>query len=404
VLSICYRRMALAALVAAVLAAGPDSRVLAQVQTSTSVLEDSLVRADGIRGLDALYNLRFDEAAETFTQIDARFPHHPVGPFLRSLNTWWEILLDLHDTSRDEEFFRMMDTVVERCDRILARDEHAIDAMFFKGAALGFRGRLRSNREQWFRAAMDGKRAMGYVLAVAERDSGNADYMFGKGIYDYFAEAIPKRYAAVRPLMAFFPDGDRERGLETLKRTAREGHFVRTEAVYFLFHIYYAYERDYAAALSHIEWLVQHYPENAFFHTMHGRVLVSQGRWNEARAVFETVLARYVDETHGYGDAIAEQSLYYLARTEMARQQFEGALGYLLQLEALAARSPRDTPFKVLGRLRQGMAHDALGHRDTATDRYREVLEMDDASGAHERAQRYLQRPYRSGRMLREDS
>jgi tetratricopeptide (TPR) repeat protein len=380
------------------LAAGARGRLEAQVVSSGSVLDDAYVREEGLRGLDAIYSLRFSDAADAFGNIDRRYPDHPIGPFLQSLTTWWEILLDLNDTSQDEEFYAMMDRVVERCDRMLDRDEHDPDAMFFKGAALGFRGRLRSNREQWFRAAMDGKRAMGYVLSVADRDSTNADYMFGKGIYDYFAEVIPERYAAVRPLMAFFPNGDRERGLAILERTARDGHFVRTEAVYFLFHINFAYERDYDAALEYVEWLLDRYPENAYFHAMHGRVFINQGRWQDAREVYQEVLARYVEETRGYGDAIAEQALYYLARTEMARAEFEAALGYLLQLEALAARIDADTPLKVLGRLRQGMSHDALGHRETALDRYREVLDMDDASGAHERARRYLETPYRSGR------
>ena len=59
-----------------------------------------------------------------------------------------------------------MDEVISRADRMLDRDPRNVDAMFFKGAALGFRGRLKSNRGEWFKAAMDGKKAMDYVLAV----------------------------------------------------------------------------------------------------------------------------------------------------------------------------------------------------------------------------------------------
>jgi hypothetical protein len=48
-----------------------------------------------------------------------------------------------------------------------------------------------------------------------------------------------------------------------------------------------------------------------------------------------------------------------------------------------------------MGRLRTGMALDALGRRSDALRRYRETLALPDAAGAHERARIYLGRPYR---------
>ena len=64
-------------------------------------------------------------------------------------------------------------------------------------------------------------------------------------MYDYYAVAIPDKYPFLKPLMLFFPDGDRERGIEALQRTVRDGRFVRTEAAYFLLQIYYLFENDF---------------------------------------------------------------------------------------------------------------------------------------------------------------
>lgn len=360
-----------------------------------SVLDDPMVRSQAKEGLDLLYDMRFEEAATRFDRIDRRFPNHPIGPFLQALNTWWKILLDFSDTSHDEAFFAAMDEVVDRSDRMLEQDEDNFDAMFFKGAALGFRGRLRSNRRDWFKAATDGKRAMDYVLAVAQADPENDDYVFGKGLYDYYAAVVPDRYPFVKPVMSFFPKGNRERGLAALERTARDGYYIQTEAAYFLLQIYYLFEQDYAKSVEYATWLRERHPGNAYFHTIEGRIYARWGDWEKSAEIFTDVLQRFQEGKPGYEPAVGEQALYYLARSRMVAREWADALGYLLKLEALSARLPDDTYFKVMGRLRQGMVYDAMGQRAVAEDRYRQVLDMNDWGNAHEQAERYLHRPYR---------
>ncbi len=362
---------------------------------SQSVLDDTIVRFQAKRGLDLLYDMRFEESARLFDQIDRRFPEHPIGPFLKALNTWWMILLDFSDTSHDAAFYAAMDDVIARSDKLLARDSDHFDAMFFKGAALGFRGRLRSNRRDYVKAASDGKRAMDYVLAVAEHTPHNHDYIFGKGLYDYYAAVIPDRYPYAKPVMAFFPKGNRERGLEELTRTAEQGYYIQTEAVYFLLQIYYLFERDFAKSQEYVTWLREEHPNNAYFHAFEGRVYARWGHWHEAERIFNDILEGYKQNKPGYNASGAEQALYYLARAQMVKNQHQQALIFLLQLDALAARTTDDTYFKVWGRLRQGMVYDALGQRNAAKTRYREVLRMEDWGEAHEQAERYLNRAYR---------
>ena len=374
---------------------------LAQAQSNgnsasanTSILDNPFVRSQGKQGLDLLYDMQFAEAEGRFQQIDRRFPNHPIGPFLMALNTWWKILLDFSDTSHDEAFYAAMEEVIDRSDRILKQDKQNFDAMFFKGAALGFRGRLRSNRREWFKAASDGKRAMDYVLNVAEKDPTNHDYLFGKGIYDYYAAVIPSRYPFIKPVTTFLPKGDRERGLRQLERTAAQGYYIQTEAAYFLLQIYYLFEKDYAKSVEYVTALRARHPDNSFFHTIEGRIYARWGYWGKAEPIFQDVLARYKQGQAGYNAAAAEQALYYLARGRLAARQYQESLVYLLQLEALSARSANDTYFKVMGRLRQGMALDAIGQRALAEDRYRQVLAMTDWGNAHKLARQYLKRPY----------
>lgn len=371
------------------------SPAAAQPSQYESILDDPIVRFQVQRGLDLLYDMQFEQADKLFNQVDRRYPNHPAGPFLKALSTWWEILLDLSDTSHDEAFFAQMEEVIERSDRLLKKNKDNFDAIFFKGAALGFRGRLRSNRGDWYKSALDGKRAMDYVLRVARKDPSNADYAFGKGIYDYYAAAIPDRYPFVKPVMIFFPRGDRARGIRALEWTARDGVFIQTEAAYFLLQIYYLFERDFEKSVEYVNWLRKEHPNNPFFHTFEGRVYAHWGKWGDAGAIFSNVLARYEKKMPGYNQAMAEQALYYRGRAHMVYARYDEAIADLTALRRLSATKPGESYFEVWGRLREGMAYDAAGYRDRAVACYREVLSMDNRADVHDMARRFLNSPYR---------
>ncbi len=362
---------------------------------NSSVLDDPLVREAGKRGLDMLYNMQFEGAEVVFNKIEARYPRHPIGPFLNALSLWWQILLDLEDTSHDDAFFEAMDEVAERSERLLDRNPNSVDGAFFKALALGFSGRLHADRGHWFRAALDAKRAMDYALSLAERAPRNPDFTFGKGIYDYFAAVVPERHPYVKPIMYFFPDGNRQRGLRLLRRTAEQGWFIQTEAAYFLTQIYYIYEEDFSQSLHYVTWLREEHPNNPYFHNLEGRIYARWGRWRRARDIFKEVIARHARGAPGYNAAMYEQALYYTARSYLVYDRYRAALPYLARLEKSATRTEDDTRYEVLGRLRQGMVYDALGRRKIAVDRYRSVLEMDDHAGAHDRAEHFLEEPFR---------
>jgi tetratricopeptide (TPR) repeat protein len=194
--------------------------------------------------------------------------------------------------------------------------------------------------------------------------------------------------------MWILPDGNMQRGLRLLERTASEGWYIQTEAAYFLSQIHYLYEDDYDETLRYALWLREAHPRNPYFHNFAGRVYFKWGRFDKARTAFAEVVARHEAGAPGYNDHQAEVAHYYLARVCMVRDAWREALYHLAAVEQFTADEDDDYDLKVLGRLRQGMVYDALGARDVAVTRYRGVLRMEDASGAHDRARRYLQTPY----------
>ena len=157
------------------------SAISAQEQRLDSLIE---------RGIHQIYSIEFEEAEETFATIRADYPEHPAGKFFDAMIVWWRILLDLRSEIYDDLLRDKLELVIDQCDDILDKDETNVDAIFFKGGALGYRGRLSSLRKNWFDAAADGKDALPLVFFAYELDSTNTDVILGFGIYNYFAEII----------------------------------------------------------------------------------------------------------------------------------------------------------------------------------------------------------------------
>jgi tetratricopeptide (TPR) repeat protein len=278
---------------------------------------------------------------------------------------------------------------------MLDDDPDHFDALLFKGAAHGFKARLASNRSSWWDALQNGRKAIGPARRVAETaPTDNGDYVFGKGLYDYYTAILEEEYPVVQSFTWMIPDGNRERGLRFLRETAEDGRYVRTEAIYTLAKVYYLYEEEFLTARRYVRRLRERHPDNPFFHNYEGRVYAKWSRWDQAREIFLEVVERCEAGEPGYNVHMEEIARYYLGRERLYEHDYEQALVHLNRLEQLTDRDIEDNRFRILGFLYEGMVYDAMGERQQAEQHYERVLSMDDPVGVHERAERYLKDPY----------
>lgn len=364
---------------------------------STSVLEEAFVRQKARQGLDHLYNLRSEKAERRFRALADRYSTHPIGPFLAGLRQWWMIRLDISDRSRDETFRRNMNEALSRSEQLLGQSGPApsFDGLFFKAAAHGMIARLAAHRGDWWTAIRHGQQAIGSARTVAEEaGSGRTDYLFGKGLYDYYAAILEEEYPATEAITWMLPDGDRKRGLRVLKRVAREGYYLRTEARWYLAKIYFFYEERYAQSRRHLEQLRKQYPANSYFHVFAGRIEARSERWDRVRTVFTEVLRRRKAGDRGYDAGAERAARYYLARAHLESGRPKRALTHLRHLQDLGGTEGPSGQYVARGHLLAGMAHDALGNRRKAVQQYRRVLEMNGPDDTERQVRQYLQDPY----------
>ncbi len=362
----------------------------------TQISGDSLFEAATRRGIENVYNLEFEKAEAEFSTLVALRPGHPAGPFFHAMVTWWRIMVDMENRQYDEGFYETLESVVAMCDSMLGQDENDIEAIFFKGGAIGFEGRLRFHRDDWLAAANAGRKALPLVRRANDLDPTNYDIYLGTGIYNYYASVIPEEYPVVKPLLLFIPAGDKKKGLRDLTTAGERARYAAVESMYFLMQIYYMYERDYAKALALADTLHTRFPGNMVFHKYLGRCLVVMGNYQRAEETFQAVLTKVRQGARGYSKGVERESMYYLGTCALEMRRLDDALGHLYRCDELSrtldAREP--SGFMTMANLKIGMVYDLQGRHDLAKQQYTKVLSLPSYKDTHVQAERYLKKPY----------
>ncbi|HTY37702.1 MAG TPA: hypothetical protein VMH23_11350 [Bacteroidota bacterium] len=359
-------------------------------------IEDPAIDARVQRGIDYIYNIEFDKADKEFAEVVRLSPDHPAGYFFQAMTEWWRILSNFDDDSHDKQFFAMLDKVVDMCEKRLDKNSDDVAALFFKGGAVGFKGRLRANRGAWLLAAKDGLVALPAIRKANKLDPANSDVLLGMGIYNYYADVIPSQYPVVKPLTVFLPGGDKKKGLEQLELAASKARYARVEAMYFLMQTYFSYEKQYLRALEIARELHTKYPRNPLFHRMVGRCYVSLGYLAEAYQVFVEVEERYKNHQEGYDDYDARESYYYTGRHYFLANRLDDALRDLYKCDEISRNLDQNgsSGFMSMANLTIGMIYDLQKKRGSALAQYQKVLMMKEYENTYKEAHRFMEKPY----------
>ena len=270
------------------------------------------VQIESAEAINLMYNYKFYEADKEFRWLRVRYPKHPMPYFLMGLAEWWKIVPNTDVTDYDSQCIAYMDTTIALAEKLYDNSENKLEPSFFLAAAYAFKGRLYSERKKWTKATFAGKNALKYF----EKCKGNADFspelLFGDGMYDYYAQWIPENYPLLKPILLFFPKGNKVNGIKELEKTANTAFYTRVEARYFLVQIY-SMENQYDKAYEMSKYMFEQYPDNPFFERYFARSAFVTGRLAEAERISKDILAK-VDRTQaGYEGVSGRTAAYILA-------------------------------------------------------------------------------------------
>ena len=325
------QRLRLLALASALLLFFPSASAqqLPELDSIKMLLTDPTIEMEATFGIDNMYNFQFNVAESQFRWLKVKYEQHPLPNFLLGLSQWWKMMPNVDQTQYDLLFLTYMDSTIYYAEQLLEEPETAVEGHFFLAASHAFKSRLYAEREKWRKAAVSGKKSLKHLDECRNKDYLSPELLFGDGLYNYYAEWIPDNYPALKPILLFFPKGNKDKGLEQLKEVTQEAFYTRVEAFLYLMRIYAIEEKENAKAFRISEYLHETYPKNAYFHRFYARMLFTTGRSrSELRATTEEILRRIDRGQTGYEETSGRYATYYLAYIHRLKQHNDTAVHY----------------------------------------------------------------------------
>jgi len=307
------------------------SQSTAKKDTTIILINDLGIQLECSQAMNDLYNFNFARAEQQFNYLKYKYPWHPLPYFLMGLIEWWKIMPNLKDKKHDDRFMAYMDTTIFIAENLYKKHPaYKVEATFFLAAAYGFKGRLHSEEERkdWGKAASAGKKALNYLEESKVVQDLSPELLFGDALFNYFSVWVPENYPALKPILWFFPKGDKALGLKQLKEVSYNAFYTRTEAMVWLMRILNSYEDDQPRAMQLSEYLYQTYPNNPYFHRYYGRMLYSSGRYAQAEPVCLSILAKIDSAQLGYEATSGRYASFYLGEIYDARKKYDEAKKY----------------------------------------------------------------------------
>src|SRR5947207_6801520 len=376
-----------------------------------------------VSGSEALFNLDYQGAGKNFKEMAVAFPNYPAGPQFLADTLWAETLyqtrrlqsslygsddtfystsddkVDPHIVDQFRTFTRQARLLTEARLKQFPKDP---EALYFMGAIEGLKASFEEAVERRHIAALkDGSDAVDKHRQLIKLDPNYLDAELSIGLYDYTVGALPLPIKIGAGLFGFH--GSKKRGLATLERVAKEGHWVHDEAKTLLI-VLNTREKRFAEAAALAKELSIKYPRNYLCRLEAADALVSQAELErltnhspamtaaetEAFVTFESLLrdkavrdtaSRALDLIHfKYGEALLTSAQYERAAKEfLASAEAPGAWAGLATMAHLYA----------------AQSLDLAGKRNDALVQYRTVLARPDVYDAHDQAQTGLKEVYK---------
>ncbi len=363
-----------------------------QYDGSKPLLLDINIQVEATQAVNDMYNFKFEKAERQFRWIKQKYSTHPLPYFLLGLSEWWKIIPDLDNTEYDNKFIAYMDSAIYHAEVMFNKNEKDPEAAFFLAAGYAFKGRLYSERHDWSKATLAGKNALKYLDICKNKEDFSPELLFGDALYNYYAEWVPENYPILKPVLMFFPDGDKKLGLQQLRTVANNAFYTRTEAQYFLMRILYEENEDRNEAMRLSEYLVHTFPDNAYFERYYARLLYSRGRYNETEKVSMDILAKIDSGMVGYEATSGRYAAFFLAQVSEARGDHEQAKHYYQRAVNFATDiSATESGYFLYSLLNLGEFAEKDEEYDLAKDYYQMIKKYADRKqDIHKKAREHL--------------
>jgi tetratricopeptide (TPR) repeat protein len=423
-----FQRQIIQLLIVVVLSGVCFARALAQPMKVVDRGEASPAQLDDLRaqGYEALFSLDYETANRVFKEMTRLFPDHPAGPQCLAATLWLQELnrsrhrqASLYSTDsfsagdekidprKREQFLQWTRAATQLGEARLRRNPHDVEALYFLGVTDGLKAVFAAGVERRFTAALkDSSRAVDRHREVLKLDPTFHDAELSIGLHDFIVGSLPLPIKVLASIAGV--RGSKKRGVETLERVARDGHWARVSARLLLIDIYKR-EKRWTEALAAARELGEKYPRNYLFQLQAADALVARAATSrhekgapslaaradqvEAYRIFESLLRERMAGNGGKRAVATDLIHFRYGEALLSSGQPQRAAEEFL---AVARQVDGDPGMSTMARLRAAQSMDVAGKRREALAEYRMVLQLAKSDRSNDAAKRGLREPYQT--------
>lgn len=255
-------------------------------QARAQIMQDQATQQLASQVLQNVYLLQYSTAESLTERIYTRYPTHPVYPFLKAYIISWENFPLTKQKNAYPTYEKHLNSCVTLSLAMLKKNSADVEGIFFAMMGYSLLALHESESGDFMSSVGYGRKAFTYMKKGFDLSHVLPDFHFSTGLYKYYADQYPQTHPIAKPVMAFFPDGNRQEGLQKLFLASQISQFSRVESLLYLCSIYAKYEQNPYTALDSAYKLVTLYPQHPFFWLKYTEHLVALGRYAEAELCY----------------------------------------------------------------------------------------------------------------------
>jgi TolA-binding protein len=338
--------------------------------TSFNLAQSDIVRGV-IKGLDYCYNFNWGKADLEFQKLIEKYPDDLRGYHYKATISLW-YYLSSKSPDDYQNFVHYSDIALEKGGKQLDNDQDNEIIIYTMGAAYSSRAIVFAKAESFLNAAWASKKSESYLNDALKINPKRIDAYLGLGLYNFAVGQIPSGYKWALNLAGI--KGNKELGIQYLKRAADEGYYSKIEASYYLSQIYSEAVNNYDMAATYLKPLIKKFPGNLLFEYSMGVLEIKRKNLSQAERIISKILK--TNETNF--KELVFFSNFLMGDIYFKENDFESAKEYYISF--LNSYDQKD--YKGIAAYRLGICYELTGDRNTGTQYFNQSdkgnMDLDD--------------------------
>jgi hypothetical protein len=304
-------------------------------------------------GLDQVYDLKFTEAENTFTQLDKLVPRHPAVDLLRGVSLFYQWFPARTSLALQRTCIQQLEKAARKAEdwqqslKKSGEDKAALpEAMFVYFTAEAMLAKISHYEHETMATVRYAKNAYPFVQKGKAYQQHYPDFYLSTGLYNFYRDVYPEIHPFYKTVAWVMTAGNKNLGLNQLQIATRQALFVRTEAILYLTHLLTDYEDRPVEALPYLAQLTVRYPDNPYWRYKYAEALLNAHKTDSVPPLIQQTMA---------GDAPVYKQMGTLLKARYALEtgQPSAARTYALEVVKSAVREEtvRAYAYQVLGRV-----------------------------------------------------